>query len=103
MQNQIHGNTKKARYNKIMKAQRDISNEIMEKQIGKIVDVLVEDISFDGKYYIGRTLNNVPDIDGLVYMKNEGYKGLINNLVKCEITGHSDYDLIAKIIKEEKR
>ena len=26
---------------------------------------------FDKKYYVGRTMQDVPDIDGLVYIKND--------------------------------
>ena len=44
---QIHGNTKKARYNKIMEAQQEISKEILTNKIGKNYKVLVEDMSFD--------------------------------------------------------
>ena len=58
---QIHGNTKKARYNKIMEAQQEISKQILKNKIGKIYRVLVEDMSFDGKYFIGRTMQDVPE------------------------------------------
>ena len=51
---QIHGNTKKARYNKIMRKQAEISLENLQKKIGKTYRVLIENISFDGKYFIGR-------------------------------------------------
>ena len=47
---QIHGNTKKSRYNKIMSIQQKVSNENLKNKIGKNVEVLIEDISFDGKY-----------------------------------------------------
>ena len=47
---QINGNTKKSRYNKIMKEQQKISSEIMKNKIGQEYEVLVEDISFDGKF-----------------------------------------------------
>ena len=66
---QIHGNTKKSRYNKIMKEQQKIAAEKMKEKIGKECEVLVENISFDGKYLIGRTMQDAPDIDGLVYIK----------------------------------
>ncbi len=46
---QIHGNTKKARYNKIMEAQQKISKEILKDKIDNIYKVLIEDMSFDGK------------------------------------------------------
>ena len=69
--NQIHGNTKKARYNQIMQIQQEISKEIQSKKMGKTYEVLVEDMSFDGKYYIGRTIQDVPEMDGIVYIKNQ--------------------------------
>ena len=98
---QIHGNTKKARYNKIMKTQQQISLEKLKKKIGRKYKVLIEDVSFDKKYLIGRTFQDVPEEDGLVYIKNdEKYKieNILNNFIECEIEKVSDYDLIGKII-----
>lgn len=98
---QIHGNTKKSRYNKIMETQSKISLENLEKKIGKIYRVLIENISFDGKYFIGRTMQDVPEEDGIVYIKNDkNYKtsDILNNFVKCKIENVNNYDLIGKII-----
>ena len=98
--NQIHGNTKKARHNKIMAEQQKISKENLEKKIGKEIEVLIEDISFDNKYYIGRTIQDVPEIDGVVYIKNNGMYSeseILNKFKKCKITDVSNYDLIANI------
>lgn len=97
---QIHGNTKKARYNKIMKVQAEISLNNLEKKIGKTYKVLIEDLSFDGKYFIGRTMQDVPEEDGLVYIKNDGKlneKDILNNFVNCKITDVSNYDLIGVV------
>ena len=98
---QIHGNTKKARYNKIMKAQKQISLEKQENKIGKTYKVLAEDISFDGKYFVGRTMQDVPEEDGLVYIKDaQNYKqeDILNHFVECKIEKASEYDLIGKIV-----
>ena len=98
---QIHGNTKKARYNKIMKAQKQMSLEKQENKIGKTYKVLVEDISFDGKYFVGRTMQDVPEEDGLVYIKNaQNYKqeDILNHFIECRIEEVSEYDLIGKIV-----
>lgn len=97
---QIHGNTKKARYNQIMKLQQNISRKNLNKKLNKEYEVLVEDISFDKKYYIGRTMQDVPEIDGLVYIKNEKLlrNDIIGNFVKCKIVGISNYDLMAEIL-----
>lgn len=98
---QIHGNTKKARYKKIMQEQQKISKEILKRKIGKTFKVLVEDLSFDKKYFIGRTMQDVPEEDGLVYIKNDKeYKteDILNHFVNCKIENVSNYDLIGKII-----
>jgi len=98
---QIHGNTKKARYNKIMKSQKQISLEKQENKIGKTYKVLVEDVSFDGKYFVGRTMQDVPEEDGLVYIKNaQNYKqeDILNHFIECRIEEVSEYDLIGKIV-----
>ncbi len=97
---QIHGNTKKARYRQIMALQQQISKENLEKKLNQECEVLVEDVSFDGKYYIGRTMQDVPEMDGLVYIKKENAKksDMINSFVKCKIVGISDYDLVAEMI-----
>ena len=98
--NQIHGNTKKARYNKIMEAQQEISKQILEEKIGKTYKILIEDISFDKKYLIGRTMQDVPEEDGLVYIKkdkNLNENEVLNSFINCKIIDVSNYDLIGEI------
>ena len=97
--NQIHGNTKKLRYRKVMELQQKISQEKLNNKKDKEYEVLVEDISFDGKYYIARTMQDAPEIDGIVYIKNNKTKkeSLVNKFIKCKITDISNYDLIAEI------
>ena len=101
--NQVHGNTKKARYNRIMQEQKEISKSNQEKKFGKKVTVLVEDMSFDGSYFVGRSFQDVPEIDGVVYIKNNGnrkFEDVLNNFVECEVVEVSEYDLIARFVKE---
>ena len=102
MKNQIHGNTKKSRYNKIMSLQQKISRENLSKKIGQEFEVLVENISFDKKYLIGRTKADAPDIDGIVYINyNDNYKDgakYKNKFIKCKVIDVKDYDLITEIV-----
>ena len=95
---QIHTNTKKSRYHQIMKIQQRISNENLQKKIGQQYEAIVEDISFDGNYLIGRTKQDVPDIDGIVYIKNKDAENIMNKIIKVKITDVEDYDLIGEII-----
>ena len=97
---QINGNTKKSRYNKIMKEQQKISSEIMKNKIGQEYEVLVEDVSFDGKFLIGRTKQDVPEIDGLVFIENENQEDKINQFVKVIVEDVKDYDLIGKVVEK---
>ena len=98
MPNQIHGNTKKARYNKIMKLQQKISEENLKQKIGNDYEVLIENKTFDNKYWVGRTKMDVPEMDGVVYIENNKDKNLINSFVKCKIIDIQGYDLVGKII-----
>ena len=98
---QIHGNTKKARYHQIMKVQQEISKELQRKKIGKTYEVLIEDMSFDGKYYIGRTMQDVPEMDGIVYIKNKTDKKpeeILHHFINCKVAEVSDYDMVAEFV-----
>ena len=97
MPNQVHPSTKKARYNKIMKIQQKISEESLKNKIGKIYKTLIEEISFDGKYLIGRTYMDVPDMDGVVFIKNNIEEDLVGKFMEVEIEEVRQYDLIGKL------
>ena len=93
---QIHPMTKKSRYNKIMLLQQEIAKEKLQEQMGKSLEVLIETKTFDGKYYVGRSYRDVPDIDGYVYVKMIPQE-LEGKYVKVKITDSKEYDLIGEI------
>ncbi len=90
----ISKKVKHDRWNKIMKLQRDKSEEKLKECIGKEYDVLVEKIT--DKYIIGRTKMDVPDMDGLIYLKNTDNVE-IGQFVKGVVTAVKEYDLIGII------
>ena len=95
--NQIHYKTKQKRYETIMSIQKEISKEKLKENIGKTFDCLIENISFDGKYLIGRTSKDVPEEDGIVYIKRtKENENKINKFIKCKIIDVEEYDMIAK-------
>ena len=98
LKDQIHPMTKKSRYNKIMSLQQKIASETQQEMVGKELEVLIETKTFDGKYYVGRSYREVPDIDGLIYIEMVE-KALEGKFVKCKITKASGYDLIGEIVK----
>ena len=95
---QIHSNTKKSRYNKIMQEQQKISNENLKRKIGQEIEVIVENILPEEQLLIGRTKQDVPDIDGVIYIKGKIKKSLIGKFVNVKIIDVKEYDLIGEII-----
>ena len=95
---QIHSNTKKSRYNKIMQEQQKISNENLKRKIGQEIEVIVENILPEEQLLIGRTKQDVPDIDGVIYIKGKTKKSLIGKFVNVKIIDVKEYDLIGEII-----
>ena len=57
---------------------------------------MLETTSFDGKYYIGRTYMDVPEEDGVVFIKKTKEQEL-GTFTKCKITEVRDYDLIGDL------
>ena len=100
LKEQIHPMTKKSRYNKIMKLQQEISKENEKKQLGKELEILIEDITPDKKYYLGRSYMDVPGIDGIAYVENTSKENLIGKYVKAKVVKVKEYDMILKIITD---
>lgn len=70
MPNQVHPQTKKSRYHKVMSLQQEISKENLKQKIGKDYEVMIEGITKNEKYYVGRSYMDTPEIDGVIYIKN---------------------------------
>ena len=79
-----------------MKLENEISRKKLEEHIGKEYETLIETKTFDGKYYIGRTYMDIPDMDGVVFIKNTK-PNLEGTWVKIKIEDVRDYDLVGKI------
>lgn len=97
LKEQIHPMTKKSRYNKIMKLQKEISKQNEQKLLGRELEILIEDMSFDKKYYVGRSYMDVPEIDGVAYIKNNTDKNLIGQYIRAKVVEVKDYDVICEM------
>ena len=63
--------------------------------------MLIENQTFDGKYYVGRTYMDIPEEDGLVFIPNTK-SNLENTWTRVKITGVKNYDLIGELKKSNK-
>jgi len=97
LKEQVHYMTKKSRHKKIMTLQKEISKENLQQKLGNTYEAILESTSFDNKYYIGRTYMDVPEEDGIIFIKKEKEIPL-GTFVECKIINVKEYDLIGEII-----
>ena len=95
LKDQVHPKTKQRRYNKIMEIEKVASKEKLEEKIGNIYEAIIDGISSDGKYYIARSYMDIPDQDGVIYIKNDG-KNKVGQFVNCKLLEVRDYDFIGE-------
>lgn len=101
MKNQIPEKIKEDRLKRVFDIQKDISFNNNKKRIGKQYEVIVEDVSEDDKYFVCRSMNEAPDVDGRIYIKlskDSTSKIIIGEFVNVEIISCNEYDLFAKLI-----
>ncbi|MDU7111351.1 MAG: 30S ribosomal protein S12 methylthiotransferase RimO, partial [Clostridium perfringens] len=96
MEDQIDEEVKKAREEEIMLLQKEVSEEINKNKVGREYDVLIE--KFNGEYYIGRSYEMAPDIDGCIYVKGNGAKK--DQFCKVKIEKALEYDLVGVVCNE---
>lgn len=98
MPDQIDEDVKNIRQDKIMKLQQQISAERLREKVGKTYNCLIENITEDGQYYIGRTYMDVPSEDGVVYVQYEDGV-LIDDFIEVTIIDSTAYDLYGIVKK----
>ena len=90
---------KQERYNRLMEVQQEISFDLNQKMIGKKFRVLIDDFNSRGRYLMGRTYGDAPEIDNEVIIENildpEKHLG---RFVDVEIIDAQPYELFGKII-----
>lgn len=96
LKEQIHYKTKQKRWNLIMQTQERISTLKLEEKVGNTYVALVDGFTDDGKYIIARSYMDIPDEDGVIYIKNDR-KVNVGDFVDCKITGVRGYDLIGEL------
>jgi ribosomal protein S12 methylthiotransferase len=94
---QIDEETKQRRHDTLMALQQKISHQKHRNLIGTIQEVVVEGFSEETDLLLqGRTTQQAPEIDGVVYI-NDGQAD-VGDIVKVEITDAMEYDLIGRIV-----
>ena len=81
---------KEERWHRFMAAQKEISARRQAAKVGRVIDVLIDEVDEDGA--MGRSKWDAPEIDGSVFLNEEtGVKA--GDIVKAKIVNADDYDL----------
>ena len=96
--NQIDPAVMHQRREALMLAQQEISFRRNQAQIGKVLDVLIEQENPSQGECIGRSARFAPDVDGLVYVKGAPP---LAQIVPVQITGADTYDLFGTVAADD--
>ena len=96
--NQIPEEVKQERRDRIMAAQQEISYKKNQAEIGKTVDVLIEQENPNTGELIGRSARFAPDVDGVVYARDPLGKATLGSIFSVKITATDHYDLFGEIV-----
>jgi len=92
---QVDEDTKQTRLELFMQVQEKISHKKMQNKVGKVLDVLVDEIH-DHEIH-ARSRYDAPDVDGLVIVEpNKGTKP--GDILQVQVHSADEHDLYAKIV-----
>ncbi len=96
LEDDVPEDVKKARVDKFMDVQQDISLEINSKRLGRTEKVLID--RTEGGYYVGRTQYDSPEVDDEVLISMKDNKIEIGSFVNVKITQADYFDCYGEVI-----
>ena len=93
----VSAKVKAKRVQEIMDLQSEISYNLNQRKIGKIFKVLFD--RKEGKYFIGRTEYDSPDVDNEVLVESKNSYVRIGDFANVIVKNADHFDLYAEIVK----
>ncbi|MBD2101998.1 30S ribosomal protein S12 methylthiotransferase RimO [Leptolyngbya sp. FACHB-261] len=81
----------------LMALQQEISLKKNQQQVGRTVQVLIEQENPETGEFIGRSERFAPDVDGLIYVQSQDAEIRLNSFVPVTITHADAYDLFGHV------
>lgn len=97
MDGQIPDDVKEERRDRLMELQQEISSDLSQEQIGKVLTVMIEGKVADENAYVGRTYMDAPNIDGYIFV-NTDEELMSGDFCQVKVTGALEYDLIGELV-----
>ncbi|TDE84926.1 30S ribosomal protein S12 methylthiotransferase RimO [Deinococcus sp. S9] len=96
---------KQERLARFMEVAQRISREKLAEKVGRVLDVIIDELNDDegdlpGTRLIGRTKGDAPGIDGQVYLYAGDFAGQvkIGDIVQARIEDSDEYDLYGEVV-----
>ena len=89
---------KEDRRGRLMAAQQEVAFEWNSQQIGRRIDVIIDQPVSDEaaeNIWLGRSHADAPDVDSVLYVTGNNRKLSPGKIVACEVVAVQDYDLVA--------
>ena len=96
LEDDVPEDVKKARVDKFMDVQQDISLEINQKRLGRTEKVLID--RTEGGYYVGRTQYDSPEVDDEVLISMKDNDLQIGDFVNVKIIQADYFDCYGEVI-----
>ena len=96
LEDDVPEEVKKARVDKFMDVQQDISLEINQKRLGRTEKVLID--RTEGSYYVGRTQYDSPEVDDEVLISMKDNELQIGTFVNVKIIQADFFDCYGEVI-----
>ena len=97
MPDQIPEEVKEDRQAELMELQQEIAFDLAEDMIDREVLVMIEGKVADENAYVGRTYQDAPNVDGLIFI-NTDEELMSGDFAKVKVTGAMEYDLIGELM-----
>lgn len=92
----VPGNVKRARLDKLMSVQEEISAEIEAAKVGKNFKVIID--RKEGDYYVGRTEACSPEVDPEVLIPAADRRLRVGHYYNVLMTSSDEFDLYGKVV-----
>ena len=93
----IEEQQKQDRYDILMQIQLTVAEELNNKRIGEVYEVICDGYDTVAEIYYGRSYADAPDVDGKIYFTSRERVG-VGEFVNIKITEALDYDLVGERI-----
>jgi ribosomal protein S12 methylthiotransferase len=96
---QVPAKIANARYDRLMRLQRDIAAQVNARMLGRVCEVVIDEAeAADPTQFIGRTSADCPEVDGSVFIRSA--KPLApGTFVPARITDTYEYDLVGQVVE----